>query len=188
MAATTLTITIPGRVAPTQTAALEDRLQHAVQSVLGTAAEIDRNAITLDRDDARVTGFGLLTCIRFHSIIGEAFGIPPLRYKDRMAQLAHRLIGDGEVYVKQSIQQAADHARADSPVALVTDELGRDQAPEMMGLSREQECAADGIAAKHGRSHVRPLADGAVEITGLLDDIERETVCVNRDGTERWRR
>lgn len=54
--------------------------------------------------------------------------------------------------------------------------------------SRQQECAADAMAAKHGRSRVRHLADGAVEITGMLDDIERETVCIERDGRERWRR
>lgn len=55
-------------------------------------------------------------------------------------------------------------------------------------VTRQQECAADAMAAKHGRSRVRHLADGAVEITGMLDDIERETVCIERDGRERWRR
>jgi hypothetical protein len=54
-------------------------------------------------------------------------------------------------------------------------------------LTREQECAADAMAAEYGRSHVRHLSDGAVVVTGLTDDVERRSVCINRDGTERWR-
>jgi hypothetical protein len=55
-------------------------------------------------------------------------------------------------------------------------------------ISRPQELAADAMQAKHGRSAVRHQADGSVVIVGLLDDIERETVCIERDGRERWRR
>lgn len=54
--------------------------------------------------------------------------------------------------------------------------------------SRAQELAADAMAAKHGRSGVRMQADGSCVISGLIDDIELEQVCINRDGTERWRR
>jgi hypothetical protein len=54
-------------------------------------------------------------------------------------------------------------------------------------LSRAQELAADGMSAKYGRSHWRLQADGSAVVTGLLDDIEMEEVCLERDGTERWR-
>lgn len=55
------------------------------------------------------------------------------------------------------------------------------------GLTRPQEFAADAMAAKHGRCAVEPRSDGTVVITGLLDDIEREKVCIEIDGRERWR-
>ena len=54
--------------------------------------------------------------------------------------------------------------------------------------SRAQELAGDAMAAKHGRSGVRMQADGSAVISGLIDDIELEQVCIERDGTERWRR
>lgn len=60
-----------------------------------------------------------------------------------------------------------------------------DEPPDRM--TRAQELAADAMSAKHGRCAVRHQGDGSVVITGLLDDIEREVVCVERDGTERWR-
>lgn len=55
-------------------------------------------------------------------------------------------------------------------------------------LSRAQELAVDAMAAIHGRSAVQHQADGSVVIIGLLDDIERDRVCIERDGRERWRR
>lgn len=55
-------------------------------------------------------------------------------------------------------------------------------------LSRPQELAADRVAATYGRTATRRLPDGAVEITGLLDDVEMGTVCIELDGRERWRR
>ena len=60
--------------------------------------------------------------------------------------------------------------------------------PEMPEVSRPQELAADAMAAKYGRSGVRRLGDGAVEITGMTDDVARELVCIEQDGRERWRR
>jgi hypothetical protein len=57
----------------------------------------------------------------------------------------------------------------------------------MQELTRQQECAADAMAAEYGRSRVRPLSDGAVVIVGMTDDVERRSVCVERDGQERWR-
>lgn len=65
---------------------------------------------------------------------------------------------------------------------------GLDGRPALREVTRAQELAADAIAAKWGRSAVRRLGDGAVEITGLLDDVEMETVCIEIDGRERWRR
>lgn len=54
--------------------------------------------------------------------------------------------------------------------------------------TRAQEHAADAMAAKYGRSGVRRQADGSVVITGMIDDVELETVCIETDGRERWRR
>lgn len=54
-------------------------------------------------------------------------------------------------------------------------------------LTREQECAADALAAEYGRSRVRRLSDGAVVIVGMTDDVERAQVCIEPDGRERWR-
>lgn len=54
-------------------------------------------------------------------------------------------------------------------------------------LTREQECAADAMAGEYGRSRVRHLSDGAVVIVGITDDVERRSVCIERDGRERWR-
>jgi hypothetical protein len=54
-------------------------------------------------------------------------------------------------------------------------------------LTRQQEYAADAMAAEYGRSRVRRLSDGAVVVVGMTDDVERATRCVERDGTERWR-
>jgi hypothetical protein len=54
-------------------------------------------------------------------------------------------------------------------------------------LTRQQECAADAMAAEYGRSRVRHLSDGAVVIVGMTDDVERAQRCVERDGRERWR-
>jgi hypothetical protein len=63
-----------------------------------------------------------------------------------------------------------------------------DRQSDIGDLTRPQELAADAMAALHGRSRVRRLADGAAVIVGMLDDIEREYVCVEADGRERWRR
>lgn len=83
---------------------------------------------------------------------------------------------------------------------LLADGTGRDAAahralmarlspdPLEADLTRPQQLAVDVMHARHGRYTTRHQADGSVVITGLLDDVERETVCVERDGTERWRR
>lgn len=55
-------------------------------------------------------------------------------------------------------------------------------------LTRAQELAADAMASLYGRSRVEHRSDGAVVITGMLDDIEKDQVCVEQDGRERWRR
>ena len=55
-------------------------------------------------------------------------------------------------------------------------------------LTRPQESAMDRIASEYGRCAVEHLADGAVVITSLLDDIEMRTYCIEPDGRERWRR
>lgn len=57
-----------------------------------------------------------------------------------------------------------------------------------VGFTRPQELAADAMAAKYGRSGVQPQADGSAVICGMIDDIELETVCIETDGRERWRR
>jgi hypothetical protein len=59
--------------------------------------------------------------------------------------------------------------------------------PPERDISREQERAAAVIEAEYGRSAIRHQADGSIVITGLLDDIEMRSVCVERDGRERWR-
>jgi hypothetical protein len=60
--------------------------------------------------------------------------------------------------------------------------------PETPGVTRQQECKADAMAAKYGRSAVNRQSDGSVVVTGILDDVEMETVCLEQDGRERWRR
>lgn len=65
------------------------------------------------------------------------------------------------------------------------------EVPEMppadRDLSRAQELARDAMQAKYGQCVIRWQADRSVVITGLTDDIERERVCVERNGRERWR-
>lgn len=65
-------------------------------------------------------------------------------------------------------------------------ELAVDDPPDTP--TRAQELAADAMAAKYGRSGVRRLADGAAVISGLIDDVEMELVCIEIDGRERWRK
>lgn len=57
--------------------------------------------------------------------------------------------------------------------------------PQTRGeLTREQDDAANELAAKYGRCAVYgPLPSGVVVLTGLSDDIEREIRCVEPDGT-----
>lgn len=71
---------------------------------------------------------------------------------------------------------------------LIAVEDPQDEPTDPFGLTRAQEHAGDAMAAKYGRSGVERQADGAVVITGLLDDIVMETVCIETDGRERWRR
>lgn len=59
---------------------------------------------------------------------------------------------------------------------------------ETPGVTRPQELAGDAMAALYGRSAVERQADGSAIIRGLLDDVEMESVCVEPDGRERWRR
>jgi hypothetical protein len=75
-AETHLTITIPGTVSPTTLGPLRDRLEHAVQSCLGTPCDIGEGAVTLHRDDARIAGYAMLTALRLHEIIAETMPRP----------------------------------------------------------------------------------------------------------------
>jgi hypothetical protein len=124
---THLTITIPGTVSETTLGPLRDRLEHAVQSCLGTPCDIGEGAVTLHRDDARIAGYAMLTTLRLHDVIGDEFPgqFPPLRHADRIRRLVTRLIGDAETMPRpMSVREAAERrARADSG------DLTRDKCP-----------------------------------------------------------
>lgn len=92
-----------------------------------------------------------------------------------------------ELGLLSAVVSHAVQTRIGHPVDVTFDPDPR-AADSTRDLSRAQELAADAMAALHGRSRVEHQADGAVIITGMLDDIERETVCIERDGRERWRR
>jgi hypothetical protein len=115
---THLTITIPGTVSPTTLGPLRDRLEHAVQSCLGTPCDIGEGAVTLHRDDARIAGYAMLTTLRLHQIIAETWPAEtaPLKHADRIRRLVTRLIGDAETMPRpMSVREAAERrARADS--------------------------------------------------------------------------
>jgi hypothetical protein len=111
MPETHLTITIPGTVSETTLGPLRDRLEHAVQSCLGTPCDIGEGAVTLHRDDARIAGYAMLTTLRLHDVIGDEFPgqFPPLRHADRIRRLVTRLIGDAETMPRRmSIKEAAE--------------------------------------------------------------------------------
>lgn len=82
-----------------------------------------------------------------------------------------------------AIVELRDRIDPDARSAIVAAALQETQSE----LTRPQELAADAMAAQYGRSRVRHLSDGAVVIVGLTDDVERASVCINQDGTERWR-
>jgi hypothetical protein len=114
---THLTITIPGTVSPTTLGPLRDRLEHAVQSCLGTPCDIGEGAVTLHRDDARVLGYAAQTALRLHAtIVAEFPELPPLRHAERIKRLVAHLIGDAETMPRpMSVREAAERrARADS--------------------------------------------------------------------------
>jgi hypothetical protein len=117
MTETHLTITIPGTVSETTLGPRRDRLEHAVQSCLGTPCDIGEGAVTLHRDDARVLGYAALTALRLHAtIVAEFPELPPLRHAGRIRRLVTRLIGDAETMPRpMSVREAAERrARADS--------------------------------------------------------------------------
>jgi hypothetical protein len=116
-AETHLTITIPGTVSPTTLGPLRDRLEHAVQSCLGTPCDIGEGAVTLHRDDARIAGYAMLTALRLHEIIAETWPeTEPLKHASRIRRIMVRLIGDAETMPRpMSVREAAERrARADS--------------------------------------------------------------------------
>jgi hypothetical protein len=106
---THLTITIPGTVSPTTLGPLRDRLEHAVQSCLGTPCDIGEGAVTLHRDDARVLGYAAQTALRLHAtIVAEFPELPPLRHAERIRRLVAHLIGDEPPRHRMSIKEAAE--------------------------------------------------------------------------------
>jgi hypothetical protein len=120
MTETHLTITIPGTVSPTTLGPLRDRLEHAVQSCLGTPCDIGEGAVTLHRDDARVLGEAALTALRLHAtIVSEFPELPPLRHADRIKRLVMRLIVDTEpprrrMSIKEAAEQRGRELRGDT--------------------------------------------------------------------------
>lgn len=110
-----------------------------------------------------------------------------LTHEERSALLAlvYRAL-EGAGPLAGNIGQLLARIEPTSRNAIVTDAI-RDQLEGADNLSRAQELAADAMAGEFGRSRVRHLSDGAVVITGMTDDVERRTVCIERSGRERWR-
>lgn len=159
-----ITVPLPDRLSAAAARRLAADIEHAVTKRTGALVE------------ATITDLGPLSD-QERAVICAALEV---------AADATNLFGFAGPGMAEAIRDLRAEVDPGNRSAIVSETL-RDTAGQFEELSRQQECAADAMASEYGRSRVRHLADGAVVIVGMTDDVKRRTVCVERDGRERWR-
>lgn len=169
-----ITVPLPDRISPTDAARLVQDVERAINRRTGALVEATVTDLAPLTDQER-----RVLCAAIDLAITATVAFNP--YPTDAANTAAGLI---------DLRAQLDPGGRPAIIAETIAEL--DPAEPFEDLTRPQELAADAMASEYGRCRVRKIGDGAVEITGMTDDVERARVVVEPDGRERmrgtWRR